>query len=257
MSARLIKGGEGAGLPFIPFSFAPVGEAANFDAHELTNTTSSFIPPATQDNWRASAAAHAPARPAIQDLNAARTEAERVVADAQIEAERILTQAQTRAADIEREARERGLSEARANIAQEVATAAEPLRQRFSQTLEELNALRSTIGARTEREMVRLALEIARKVVGREVTTDPEIVLTLTRVALSRLHTRAVATVRLNPEDYAFVAARREQLESLGSIEIVSDRAIGRGGCLIETEMGDIDARVEQQFAEIERGFFG
>jgi flagellar assembly protein FliH len=170
------------------------------------------------------------------------------------EAKRIIAEATMRANQIENEARDRGIAEARSRMALEVNKAVEPLRERLTQTLDELASLRSSLMARTERDLVRLALEIAKKVVHREVTIDHEIALTLARVSLGRIHNRAAATIHLHPEDYTYVSAHREQLSSISAIEIIEDRSIGRGGCLIQTEMGDVDARIEQQFAEIERG---
>jgi len=74
-------------------------------------------------------------------------------------------------------------------------------------------------------------------------------------VALSRLHSRAYAKVRLHPEDYQYLTAHRQRLRADSSIELVEDSSVSLGGCIVQTEMGDIDARIEQQFAEIERGF--
>ncbi len=175
---------------------------------------------------------------------------------AQAEADGLIAQAQTRAAQIESEAYEKGFAEARDKVAEEINTAVEDLRAKLSHTLSELEPLYTLIAARAERDLVKLALEVARKVVQREVTTDSDIVLTLARVALERLHPRAVAKVLLHPEDFEFVTARRHQLSNTSALEFVSDASIGRGGCIIQSEHGDIDARIEQQFASIERGFF-
>jgi flagellar assembly protein FliH len=117
--------------------------------------------------------------------------------------------------------------------------------------------LRAEVALRAERDLIRLAVEIAKKIIHREVTVDGEIALTLARVALSRVHNRAVATVRLHPDDHAYISTRVARLEGHGSLELVADASIGRGGCLVQAEMGDVDARIEQQFAEIERSFFG
>jgi flagellar assembly protein FliH len=171
------------------------------------------------------------------------------------ESEKMLADVRNRAAQIENEARDRGLAEGRARASAEIDTSVEPLREKFAQSLAELAGLRAIIAERTERDLVLLALEIARKVVHREVTIDADVVLTLARVALSRLHNNAVARVHLHPDDFNYVTSRKDQLESAVSVEIVEDRSVARGGCLIQTEMGDIDARIEQQFAEIERGF--
>ena len=103
-------------------------------------------------------------------------------------------------------------------------------------------------------ELVELALDIAKKIVGREVTIDREIALTLVKVSLEKLHNRARAQVHLHPEDFAYVESHREKLDFHGSLEIIEDRSISVGGCLIHTETGDIDARIESQFDEIAHG---
>lgn len=175
---------------------------------------------------------------------------------AQKEADRLVAEAQDRVAQIEQDAFQKGLLEARAKINEEVDAAASDLREQFVRTLTELESLYPLIATRSERDLVKLALEIARKVVHREVTTDPDIVISLARVALERLHPRAVATVLLHPDDFEYVSAHRQSLSGSNAIEIVADRAVGRGGCIIQSEHGDIDARIEQQFASIERGFF-
>ncbi|MEJ7617225.1 MAG: FliH/SctL family protein [Pyrinomonadaceae bacterium] len=172
-------------------------------------------------------------------------------------AEQIVAQALAQAEAIERAAEERGLAALAATVAAETAQAVEPLRQKLTETLDELMRLRAAIALRAERDLVRLSLEIAKKIVRREVTIDHEIALTLARVALARIHNRAVATVHLHPEDYSFVALHRDKFDGNCSIELAEDRSIERGGCLVSTEMGDIDARIENQFAEIESGLLG
>jgi flagellar biosynthesis/type III secretory pathway protein FliH len=183
-------------------------------------------------------------------------QAQSVLEAAQREAARLLTEAQAQAAQIEQEAHEKGLAAARAQADEEVQTASADLRGQFTRSLTELESLYTVITSRAERDLVKLALGIARKVVHREVTTDPDIVVTLARVALERLHPRAVATVLLHPDDFEYVNAQRQTLSSTGAVEIVADRAVGRGGCIVQSEHGDIDARIEQQFASLERGFF-
>ena len=84
--------------------------------------------------------------------------------------------------------------------------------RRVAQTIEELGGLRQTLIQETEREMVQLALTLARRVVHREVTLDPELAAALAHVALERLGTTTPATIRLNPEDYTRRGAGRRAL---------------------------------------------
>lgn len=237
MSAKLLKGGPQVGIAFAPFTIPAKHEPV------IEET-----PPESEETPTAEELA--------SKLSALEKQANALLEAAQAEADHLLAEAQTRVAQIEQQAYEKGWAEARAKVDEEVNAAVEDLRAQLAHTLAELEPLYVLIASRAERDLVKLALEIARKVVHREVTTDSDIVLTLARVALERLHPRAVATVLLHPEDFEYVNARRQALSSNSSLEIVADTAVGRGGCIIQSEHGDIDARIEQQFASIERGFF-
>jgi flagellar assembly protein FliH len=142
-------------------------------------------------------------------------------------------------------------------IDSEVSAQMNQMREQLTQTIEQVAGLQAEITAGAEIQLVELALEIAKKIVGREVSIDREIALTLVKVSLKRLNVRASAQVHLNPDDFAFVQAHREKLDFHGSIEIMEDRSVSVGGCLIRTETGDIDARIESQFDEVAHGLLG
>lgn len=196
-------------------------------------------------------AANVEVKPAYQPGN------DEAIAEAQAMAEQIIADAENQAEMIRQAAEEKGLREARVQLSLEVAEQAAELRQKLAETIETISGLYGDIASRAENEIVELALEISKKIVQREVTIDREIALTLVRVALGRLHNRAVATVHLHPEDLAYINSHRDKLNFHGSIELVEDRSIGLGGCLVRTEMGDIDARISEQFDEISRGLLG
>jgi flagellar assembly protein FliH len=189
------------------------------------------------------------ANPVVEGKEQNKTEA------AEIEAQRIIEQATIRASEIERHADQNAQTLIQAQVAAEVTRSVDPWREQLKETVEQVAGLREIIVTQAERELVRLAIEIAKKVVHREVTLDNEIVMTLARIGLSRLQDRIAATVHLHPDDYAYVSQHRERIEAGHALELVEDRSIGRGGCLVHTEMGDVDTRIEQQFAEIERAF--
>lgn len=130
------------------------------------------------------------------------------------------------------------------------------MRKQLADSLQSVSTLTVDITSRVEIEVVELALQIARKIIGREVTVDREIARTLVRNSLAKLHNRSVAVVHLNPDDLAFVEAGRDTLEFRGSLELVEDSSISAGGCLIHTDTGDIDAQIDSQFDEIAHGLF-
>ena len=175
------------------------------------------------------------------------------------QAESLLRQAKVEASEIEKQAYERGFSEGEKAGKELGEKSLEALLKQYAKTLEELNNLRREIFAASEREVLRLALEIARKVIRREVSVDEELILTLVKVALNRLAEQTIMTVRVNPRDYQSIQRHHAAYPSTSSLDegvkLVEDPSVSRGGCLIETESGIIDARIEEQLREIEKGF--
>lgn len=194
------------------------------------------------------------AQAAAETLRQAADEAARIVAEAHAEAARIIAATQAQAAELEREARERGLAEARAGFDHEVRQSVADLRERLSSTIDEVAGLRTAITAHAERDLVKLALEIARKIIRREVAADQDIVVTLARIALERLPSRVAAKVRISPEDFEYVTANSQSLGPDRAVELIADFAIKRGGCVVQSEGGSIDARIEEQLAIVEKG---
>lgn len=240
MLARIVKK-DAPDFEITPFfSFSPIETVetpAHFDFPETEEFSDdeALIPVAANHNFL------------VEDvLQAAREEASQIVANAE---------AQSQA--IEQAARDRAKIEVRAELEIEAQTQVAELREELAATIAEISGLKEEISAQAETQLVELALEIAKKVVGREVMFDREIAFTLVKVSLSRLQTHAAARIHLHPEDFAFVNAQRERLNFHGALEIIEDRSISLGGCLIRTDTGDIDARIESQFEEIAHNLLG
>lgn len=164
---------------------------------------------------------------------------------------------QAQLAALEREAFTKGYAQGERAGLEAGGKRAEAMLRRLAQTLEELTGLRDSMVRQTERELVQLSLAIARKVLHREVTVDPELTAALAHVALERIGGTAPATVRLHPDDYATVTAG--QMTPLGGrqVEVLPDPSVSRGGCLVESEFGFINASVDAQVDEIARAVLG
>jgi len=128
----------------------------------------------------------------------------------------------------------------------------ESVLQSLGQMLEELESLRRREVRGFEKELVELALEVARKVVGQEVATQPDAVAHLLRDALGRIEHAGPLTIRMNPLDLERLTGMQPQLlQGLvdpGRVRFEADAGLSAGECLIESDVGDIDARVEQRF---------
>jgi flagellar assembly protein FliH len=168
----------------------------------------------------------------------------------------LMAEHRERLAALEREAFTKGYAQGERAGLEAGGKRAEAMLRRVAQTIEELGGLRQTLIQETEREMVQLALTLARRVVHREVTLDPELAAALAHVALERLGMNTPATIRLNPEDYTIVAQDSTRWGGQ-TVTVVPDPAISRGGCLVESAFGSVDATIERQFDELSRALFG
>lgn len=113
----------------------------------------------------------------------------------------------------------------------------------------ELDAARAVAADEVEPVAVGLALRIAEKVLGGELEARPELVLEVVRGALRRLTEPLPATLLVNPEDADLVrgALADFSVEHGGELSVREDRRVGRGGCVVRTSAGEIDAQITAQ----------
>jgi flagellar assembly protein FliH len=125
--------------------------------------------------------------------------------------------------------------------------------------LGELGELHRQTCRDVEADLVQLALAVARKIVGRDVSLGPDAVTRIIREALTRVEHAGRITIKLNPADLELLADIKPQLLSglpeAGRAVFEADEGIARGGCLIETDEGEVDARIERQFQVVEEAF--
>jgi flagellar assembly protein FliH len=160
-----------------------------------------------------------------------------------------------RLAAVDRDAFARGFAEGERAGERAASAKLEQMLQRLAATIEEIGALRHDMMHRAERELVRLAVAMAERIVRRQVDLDRELLIVMARVAIDRLGDSTVATVHLNPID--FEAATRGRDLSSASVQIVGDPAVPRGGCLVKSSFGTIDASIESQVRELSRALLG
>lgn len=237
--------------------FKKESAAVVFDSFFIPEMATDDLPAETNENFAFAETSDFDSAPGIAETESLESPDE-ILQSAREEAAQIIAQAERDREMIEQAAREKAEQEASAIIENQIAERTGEIRTSFAETLQQLSVLREEISARVETDLVELALEIAKKIVGREVTVDREIALTLVKVSLKKLNSRApFAQIHLSPEDYAFIDARREQIDFRGSLELIEDRSISPGGCLVHTDTGEVDARIESQFEEIAHGLLG
>lgn len=117
-----------------------------------------------------------------------------------------------------------------------------------------LNNIREKFYASAESEIIKLVMMIAEKVIGKMVREHDTAIKSIVHQAVeSSLGERI--TVHLNPEDYKITASEefKDIFDRSKRIAFKEDEAIKKGGCIVETEVGTIDARLETQLKAIKK----
>ncbi len=131
------------------------------------------------------------------------------------------------------------------------------LLNRFSDILKELTVLRENILLSVDENVLELALAIARKVIHHEVRTEREVVVSVVKAALQAAVLSERITIKLNPLDLDVAVENKadlmEHVDGSPKVRLEEDERVQQGGCVIETAYGSIDARLDEQMAEVEK----
>ncbi|HYZ17785.1 MAG TPA: FliH/SctL family protein [Candidatus Acidoferrum sp.] len=179
--------------------------------------------------------------------------AEALLADAHERARAMIEDAAARCDVIAAEARERAHDEGLAAGREHAAREMDEMLGTMRGLLEAARAQRHTLIERAEPEIVRLALAIAERVLHQQVALDRGVAVTMAKTAIARLIDRDTVTIRVNPADLERMREHRDELIALGdvrSMRVVEDKRVDRGGVVVETDAGTIDARIGTQLDE-------
>ncbi len=157
----------------------------------------------------------------------------------------------------EQAARDAGRMEGAGQMREVLASEATQLRDSIPQALIEFARERKSYYDRVEGEVVQLALAIARKILHRESQLDPLLLAGIVRVALEKIDSGTRITLRVDPQhatEWRTYFAQHVQPEQIP--EVLEDRTLEPGRCVLETSIGATDLGVEPQLKEIEKGLF-
>ena len=186
-----------------------------------------------------------------------RIRAESIKERATAQAAKILEEARRKAELIERQAYEKGYQQGEV-AGQEIGRKQfESVIKSLENGLKALEEEKSKAMASMEPDVLALSLAIAKKVVNAEIHVNPDIVIQIIRACMSQLANRDRVTVRISPSDYNHVAGHKESLAKdaagVKALTFEADPSIPRGGARLETEFGDLDARISRQLEQIEK----
>jgi flagellar assembly protein FliH len=204
---------------------------------------------------------------AFEEVRRKTNQAQKAKAQADEEAARIVAEAERRVAELESQARERvesaeraaakkGREEGREDGYSEGKAEAERLVGRLHVILDRAMDKRAEILAETETQVVELVLLVAKKVVKVISENQKSVVVQNIAQALRKLKTKSEVIIRVNLADLQLSTEHIKDFvqmtENAKRITVVEDSTVDRGGCVIETDFGEIDARIASQLHELE-----
>jgi flagellar assembly protein FliH len=204
---------------------------------------------------------------AAREVTQKTEEAEALKKEAQVEATTIIAEAQQKSQDMisasqatiekqRKEAQEQGLVTGREMGFKEGKVEVDRLIQRTQVVLERAQAKRNEILVETEQRIIDLVILIARKVIKVISENQREVIFSNVQDALRKVKGRGDIIIRVNTMDLQLTTEHIkdfiEMFESAGTIQIQEDSSVDQGGCIIETDFGEIDARIASQLTELE-----
>ena len=193
----------------------------------------------------------------ISSFASTEAEAADVLKKANEEAAAIIAQAQEEKQKIHDEAYKTGFDEGREKGYEEGNLEAQRLIDRLHVILDRIMDKRQEILDNTEQQIVELVLLMARKVVKVISENQRNVVMSNVLQALRKVKGRGDVIVRVNLADVKLTTEHTKDfmraVENIQNITVAEDSSIDRGGCIIETDFGAIDARISSQLAELEQ----
>jgi flagellar assembly protein FliH len=153
-----------------------------------------------------------------------------------------------------REARAAGMQEGETAGRNRAAAEIQPVIERLARTIDELSQIRAHLRKEAESDMVKLSLAIARRVLRRELAIDPEALHGLVLAALEKMQGQDLCRVKVHPSHAAIVKSSLQKSITGNAIEVMPDPSCEPGTVIFETQRGNLDASVDSQLREIERG---
>ena len=127
--------------------------------------------------------------------------------------------------------------------------------QALSALIQDLSGLKKNILEAAEEQILQLTLAIAEKVIHMETTTNRDVIRNVLRAAMKGIVDRENMKIRVHPQDFQYMLEIKsdflKNFDGIKNIVFEEDASITRGGAIVETMFGEVDARVDQQYNAI------
>ena len=186
----------------------------------------------------------------------AEKEAQDIVNKAQAEAQEIIAKAHSEENEIRDSAYRKGYDEGQKSGYNDGQSELNRLIERVHKIVESVMNRREEILRDTEQQIVDLVILMTRKIVKIISESQKGVVLSNVLSALKKVKTRCSVIIRVNIEDLKLTSEHTgefiKRVEAVQGITVIEDSSVDKGGCVVETDFGAIDARIASQLGELE-----
>jgi flagellar biosynthesis/type III secretory pathway protein FliH len=237
----------------------PPGQAS--PSHRATRLTKDDeTPPIVEENI-AEAVPPPPPPPQVDKMiiEEAEKKSEEIIRKARAEAKKLIEEtklySQSAFAQAERDGFIKGKEDGFEAGREEMSSLIKEAKSVMEQTLRERELLFRSV----EPEVAKLAVRIAEKIIQTQVEINEDIVINMIRSALDKVKQREEVTIKVNQADADYVKSKKDifarMIEGLKTMDIIIDAGVERGGCIIETNLGNVDTRISTQIHTLELAF--
>ena len=188
--------------------------------------------------------------------NDAENQAQQIIEKAKIEAEQIKAEAEAERDRLKRDAHTEGFDAGHEEGYENGVAEVDRLVDRMHKMIEAVMQRREEILQDTESQIVELVILISRKVVKILSENQKNVIMANTVAALKKVKARGNVILRVNMEDTKLTTAHIDEfiqhVENVKGITVMEDSTVEKGGCIVETDFGAIDARISSQLTELE-----
>ena len=186
----------------------------------------------------------------------AEKEADSIIQNAKNQAAQIIAQAESERDKLKSDAYNEGVEAGHKEGFDKGSAEVDRLIERMHKMLDAVMQRREEILQDTESQIVELVILMARKVIKILSENQKNVIMANTLAALKKVKTRGEVTLRVNLEDVKLTTANVDEfikhVENIKGITVLEDSSVERGGCIVETDFGAIDARISSQLTELE-----
>jgi len=123
----------------------------------------------------------------------------------------------------------------------------------FKEMIKGIEGEKAKMVAEGKKEIIKVAVAIAKKIIKKETQIDPNIILRVAESAFKQIIDAKKIVVKVNPNDKKKIKEMIDLKKEKSNIQIEEDERVQRGGCLITTDKEIVDAQIDHQVKEVEK----